>query len=64
MKKVNEICYFVETLVDEYTLSKRKPKASFLKYLQSENIDRKTINEFLSEGIINLKMQLSEIEGD
>ena len=63
MKKVNEICYFVETLVDEYTLSKRKPKASFLKYLQSENIDRKTINEFLSEGIINLKMQLSEIEG-
>lgn len=63
MKKVNEICYFVETLVDEYTLSKKKPKASFLKYLQSENVDRKTINEFLSEGISNLKLQLIEIEG-
>ena len=63
MKKVNEICYFVETLVDEYTLNRKKPKASFLKYLQSENVDRKTINEFLSEGIINLKLQLTEIEG-
>lgn len=63
MKKVNEICYFVETLVDEYTLSRKKPKASFLKYLQSENVDRKTINEFLTEGVTNLKMQLSEIEG-
>lgn len=62
MKKVNEICYFVETLVDEYTLSKKKPKASFLKYLQSENVDRKTINEFLSEGVSNLKLQLLEIE--
>lgn len=63
MKKVNEICYFVETLVDEYTLSRKKPKASFLKYLQSENVDRKTINEFLTEGVANLKMQLSEIDG-
>lgn len=63
MKKVNEICYFVETLVDEYTLTRKKPKASFLKYLQSENVDRKTINEFLSEGISNLEMQLIEIEG-
>lgn len=63
MKKVNEICYFVETLVDEYTLSRKKPKASFLKYLQSENVDRKTINEFLTEGVTNLKMQLSEIDG-
>jgi len=63
MKKVNEICYFVETLVDEYALTRKKPKASFLKYLQSENVDRKTINDFLSEGISNLKLQLVEVEG-
>jgi hypothetical protein len=63
MKKVNEICYFVETLVDEYTLTRRKPKASFLKYLQSENIDRKTINEFLTEGIENIQSQIVEIDG-
>ncbi len=63
MKKLNEICYFVETLVDEYALSRRKPKASFLKYLQSENIDRKTINEFLSEGIENIQSQIIEIDG-
>ncbi len=63
MKKVNEICYFVETLVDEYALSRRKPKASFFKYLQSENVDRKTINEFLTEGIENIHNQIVEIDG-
>ena len=63
MKKVNEICYFVETLVDDYALSKRKPKASFFKYLQSENVDRKTINEFLTDGIENIQSQIVEIDG-
>jgi len=63
MKKINEICYFVETLVDEYTLTRKKPRASFLKYLQSENVDRKTINNFLLEGISNLQLQLLEVEG-
>jgi hypothetical protein len=62
MNKLNEICYFVETLVDDYSLNKRKPKASFFKYLQSENIDRKTINEFLSSGTKFIKQQIVELD--
>jgi hypothetical protein len=61
MNKLNEICYFVETLVDDYSLHKRKTKASFFKYLQSENIDRKTINEFLSTGISSIHEQIIEL---
>jgi hypothetical protein len=63
MNKTKELCFFVETLVDEYTLTKKKLKASFFKYLQSENIDRKTINEFLETGTQNIELQISEIDG-
>lgn len=61
MNKVNEICAFVDTLIDEFSLHKKKPKVSFIKYLQSENIDRKTINEFIDNSNF-IHYQIDELE--
>lgn len=62
MNKVNELCAFVDTLVDDFAVHRKKPKVSFIKYLQSENVDRKTINDFMDNGIHFIQSQLEEID--
>ncbi len=62
MNKVNEICAFVDVLIDDFTLHKKKPKISFIKYLQSENIDRKTINEFIDNNTTFIHYQIDELD--
>ena len=63
MNKVSEICAFVDILVDDFAVNKKKPKASFIKYLQSENIDRKTIQQFIETGTEFIQSQIEEIDG-
>jgi len=62
MNKVNEICAFVDVLIDEFTLHKKKPKISFIKYLQSENVDRKTINDFIENNSNFIQSQIDELD--
>ena len=43
---VHEIEYFVQSQIDNFIKSRQKPKFSFYRYLSSENVDKKTIEEF------------------
>jgi hypothetical protein len=43
---VNEIDYFIQSQIDNFVMTRQKPKFSFYRYLSSENIDKKTIEEF------------------
>ena len=43
---VSEIDGFVQSQIDNFVITRQKPKFSFYRYLSSENIDKKTIEEF------------------
>ena len=43
---VSEIDGFVQSQIDNFIATRQKPKFSFYRYLSSENIDKKTIEEF------------------
>lgn len=63
MTYTNTICQFVDTIIDEYSTTKKKIKVDFYKYFQSENIDRKTINEYSTNQIHFITDVLEEIDG-
>lgn len=45
-QQISEIEYFVQSQIDNFVKTRQRPKFSFYKYLVSENIDRKTIQDF------------------
>lgn len=45
-QQVSDIEYFVQSQIDNFVKTKQRPKFSFYKYLVSENVDKKTIQEF------------------
>jgi hypothetical protein len=45
---VHEIEYFVQSQIDNFIKYRQKPKFSFYRYLSSENVDKKTIEQFNS----------------
>ena len=51
MTSPETICQFADTIVDEYSITKKKIRVDFFKYFQSEDVDRKTINEYSSNHI-------------
>ena len=55
MTGTDTICQFVDTIVDEYITTKKKIRVDFFKYLQSEDIDRKSINEYTNWSIEQLR---------
>lgn len=63
MNKTSTICEFVDEIIDDYVITKRKNKVNFFKYFESENIDRKTINDFLDNHIQKITDQIKEIDG-
>lgn len=45
-QQISDIEYFVQSQIDNFVKTKQRPKFSFYKYLISENVDKKTIQEF------------------
>lgn len=64
MTGTDTICQFVDTIVDEYITTKKKIRVDFYKYLQSEDIDRKSINEYASDRIHFITDVIDEVEGN
>jgi hypothetical protein len=62
MIKVCEISSFIDTLMDNFTIHRKKPKASFVKFLQSQDIDRKTINDYVENKTGFIEEQIKELE--
>jgi len=63
MTQTDTISQFVDTILDEYVVTKKKIRVDFFKYLQSEEIDRKTINEYTSDKFHFVTDILKEVEG-
>lgn len=62
MNKVCEISSFIDLIIDDFVITRKKPKASFIKFLQSEAIDRRTINNFIETKTDYLDSQIKELE--
>jgi hypothetical protein len=62
MNNVCEISSFIDILIDDFVVSRKKPKASFIKFLQSEDIDRRTINNFIENKTDFIEVQIKELE--
>lgn len=62
MNKSCEISYFIDILIDDFAVTKKKPKANFIKFLQAENIDRRTINNFIDSKSNSIELQIKELE--
>lgn len=63
MSSSETISQFVDTIVDEYSITKKKIRVDFFKYFQSEDIDRKTINEYADKHIHQVTDVIEEVEG-
>jgi len=63
MTSTETISQFVDTIVDDYSINKKKIRVDFFKYFQSEDVDRKTINEYASNHIHQVTDVLEEVEG-
>ena len=51
-KVISDIQHIVEKQIDQFILTKQKPKFSLYKFLSSEKVDRKTILEFSQNNFI------------
>lgn len=63
MSSSETICQFVDTIVDEYSITKKKIRVDFFKYFQSEDIDRRVINEYAQNHIRQVTDVIKEVEG-
>ncbi len=63
MTHTDTICQFVDTILDEFSVTKKKIRVDFYKYFHSENIDRKTINEYVSNEMHTVTDLLEEVNG-
>ena len=63
MSDAATICNFVDDVIDEYSKTKKKVRVNFFKYLESENIDRKSINEYVTDYSPLVSQQISELDG-
>lgn len=63
MTSPETITQFVDTILDEYIITKKKVRVDFFKYLQSEDIDRKSINQYASGDIHFITDLLDEVDG-
>lgn len=63
MTNSTTICQFVDIILDDYTINKKKIRVDFFKYFQSENIDRKSINDYISNYLYQIIDFRNEIDG-
>jgi len=62
MNTICEISCFIDMMVDDFAIHRKKPKASFVKFLQSQDIDRRTINDYVDNKTSFIEDQIKELE--
>lgn len=58
---MSEIAAFIDTIIDDFVVTRKKPKASFIQFLRSEDIDRRTINDFVENKLGFVNEQIEEL---
>jgi hypothetical protein len=59
---MSEIAAFIDSVIDDFVITRKKPKASFMQFLKSEDIDRRTINNFIETKLGFVNEQIEEID--
>lgn len=63
MTKTYAICELIDSVVDEYVSTKKKTRINFFKAFETEQIDRRSINEYVEKHSSRLLDQISELDG-
>lgn len=58
---MSDIAAFIDTIIDDFVVTRKKPKANFIQFLRSEDIDRKTINDFVENKLGFVTEQIEEL---
>lgn len=58
---MSEIAAFIDTVIDNFVVTRKKPKASFTQFLKSQDIDRRTINDFVDNKLNFITDQIEEL---
>lgn len=58
---MSEIAVFIDTIIDDFVVTRKKPKANFTQFLKSQEIDRRTINDFVENKIDFVTDQIEEL---
>jgi hypothetical protein len=58
---MSEIAAFIDTIIDDFVVTRKKPKANFIQFLRSEDIDRRTINDFVENKLQFVNEQIEEL---
>lgn len=58
---MSEIGAFIDTVIDDFVINRKKPKARITQFLLSEDINRKTINDFIDNKLKFVNDQIEEL---
>ena len=58
---MSEIAAFIDTVIDDFVITRKKSKANFMQFLRSEDIDRRTINDFVDNKLGFVLEQIEEL---
>lgn len=58
---MSQIAAFIDSIIDDFVVTRKKPKANFMQFLRSEDVDRKTINDFVENKLQFVNEQIEEL---
>lgn len=58
---MSEIGAFIDTVIDDFVVNRKKPKARITQFLLSEDINRKSINDFIDNKLKFVTDQIEEL---
>jgi hypothetical protein len=58
---MSEIASFIDTIIDDFVVTRKRPKASFTQFLRSQDVDRRTINDFVDNKLNFITDQIDEL---
>lgn len=58
---MSQIAAFIDSIIDDFVVTRKKPKANFMQFLRSEDIDRRTINDFVENKLQFVNEQIEEL---
>jgi hypothetical protein len=58
---MSQIAAFIDTVIDDFVVTRKKSKANFIQFLRSEDIDRRTINDFVDNKLDFVLEQIDEL---
>lgn len=58
---MSQIAAFIDTVIDDFVITRKKSKANFMQFLRSEDIDRRTINDFVDNKLGFVLEQIEEL---